>query len=191
MPAFNASVRGMRRNSTQKAIKAKADRGETTGNERALVRVGKVNTRILTGQEDLSLWSDDELIRGQRKDKNGRWQGVKPKVVPKAIHDELVRRTLANAKVLFRDNLIDAVQKMVDIMNGADTEPKDALKAAQLIVDRVMGKVPDKIDLVVGEKPRWEAALEDALIVPDDEDFIEANAEEVEDDEDPFGEEDD
>lgn len=158
-----ASIRAKRRSSTQEAIRKKAERGEATGDERAVVRVGKRNTKILTGQEDLSVWSDEELQRGQRKDKNGRWQGVKPTIVPKAIHDELVRRTLAKANQKLVENTETAVEALVDIVKGQDVEDKDRLRAIAMIMDRVMGKTPDKMELS-GEVPPWQIAINAGIV---------------------------
>lgn len=70
------------------------------------IRVGESTVAILNGEEDVSLWSDEELTRGQRKDKNGTWVGRPPTVVPKALHDELVRRKMSKAFELLRDNVV-------------------------------------------------------------------------------------
>lgn len=61
------------------------------------ITLGKTNQAILNGTEDVRLWSDEELLRGQRKAKNGRWTGRPPKVVPLKIHEELTRRRLSEA----------------------------------------------------------------------------------------------
>ena len=39
------------------------------------IAIGQTNLAILRGEEDVSLWSDEELRRGQRRDKNGHWVG--------------------------------------------------------------------------------------------------------------------
>lgn len=192
------TIRGKRRSVSLPRLEAKAAEGNTTGDERALVRLGKTNTKILTGQEDLTLWSKEELLRGQRQDRNGRWQGRAPKVVPKAIHDELVRRTLSEAQSKLTDSLVDAVEALADIVKGKDVEDKDRITAAKLIIDRVMGRVPEKIDLRVGEKPKWETALEAVLVPTDadaaeiiDVDFVEKERMRTNDDTSPFDEPDD
>lgn len=161
--AESKSIRARRNASSQKAIRERAERGETHGNERALVRIGKANTRIITGQEDLSEWDEEELRRGQRRDKNGRFQGQAPKVVPKAIHDELVRRTLNKATELFNENLVTAVECLVDIVKGEDVEDKDRIRAASMILDRVMGKTPDKVELSAEVKP-WQSAVSGGIV---------------------------
>src|SRR5688500_3570828 len=65
--------------------------------DREVIHVGKSNTAILRGEADLSSWSEEELIRGQKRSASGRWQGRPPKVVPKALHDELVKRKMSKA----------------------------------------------------------------------------------------------
>ena len=140
------SLQAKRRGSRISNIKERVEAGEDMSDKRALVRIGKMNTKILTGQEDLSVWSDEELRRGQRKDKNGRWQGRAPLVIPKAIHDELVRRTLDKANELLRDNLVLGVEALVDIIRGQDTEDKDRLKAIDMLMVRVMGTAPVRLD---------------------------------------------
>lgn len=162
MPEINKTVRAKRRNSTQKAIAAKAERGEATGTERALVRIGASNTRILTGQDDLSDWSDEELRQGRRASKDGTFDGRPPKVVPKALHDELIRRTLTNANDKMRENLEDAVQELCTIAVSEAVEAKDRLRAISMILDRVMGKSPEKVE-ISGQSP-WLIALQAGVV---------------------------
>jgi hypothetical protein len=173
-------IRAKRRSTGIKQITAKVERGEATGNERAMVRVGAANTRIITGQDDLSDWSDEELQRGMRRDKNGKWRGVAPKIIPKKLHDELVRRTLINANELMRDNLEEAVRELVAIATSEAYEAKDRLRAISMIMDRVMGKPADKVE-ISGQSP-WLVALQGGIISvngagavpeePDEEDDI-------------------
>ena len=164
-----------------------------TGEERGFIRLGASTTRILVGSEDLSTWTDEELRRGQRADKNGRFQGRVPKVVPKAVHDELVKRTLYEAGEKLRTNLVAAVDVLVDVMTGADVEPKDKLKAVSMIMDRVLGKAPEKVEHHISGDTKWEKAL-DVLFVGEEEDvdnIIEVDFTEVDDDEDPFADKED
>lgn len=172
------SIRGKRRNSTQSAIKAKVERGEATGNERAVVRIGAAATRIITGQDDLSEWDDEELRMGQRRDKNGRFQGRVPKIIPKAIHDELVRRTLSDANELMRENLPAAVQVLVKLAKSNAVEPKDRLRAVNMIMERVMGKSPDKVE-ISGTSP-WLVALQGGIVTVDNDAEEEDDIEEAE-----------
>lgn len=162
-PPTKGSINAKRAGSRVSNIKAKAARGEASGEERAFMRMGKSNTRILTGQEDLSEWDDEELRRGRKKDRNGGWRGIDPVIIPKALHDELVRRTLSKANTLLRDNLHAAVQALTSIVEDEDVEPKDRLRAAGMIMDRVMGKdpIPVKLD---SETPPWQVAIQAGIV---------------------------
>lgn len=174
-----ASIRAKRRASGIERIQAKAANGQAHA-ERGYVQMGRMNTAILAGHEDLSTWSDEELRRGQKKDKNGRWQGRRPSVVPKALHDELVRRTLSKAEELMRDNLHTAVEALVDVVTGEDVEDKDRLRAIAMIMDRVMGKEPQRVE-VGGDAP-WMAAIAAAIVgTVEDEDIIDVEPEEEDD----------
>lgn len=123
------------------------------------IRVGKTNLALLNGDEDLSLWSDEELIRGQRRAKNGKWQGRKPKVVPIAVHNELVRRRLSQAGELLCESLVDAVTLLRVVVTDEDAQYSDRIKAANLIMDRVMGKAPEKVALTLEDEPLWAKAI--------------------------------
>jgi hypothetical protein len=142
------------------------------------VYIGETNRAILSGAEDLSLWSEEELLRGQRKAKNGRWTGRPPKVVPLRVHEELTRRRLSTAYELLREDLVAAVQVLGEVVRDNEAPTKDRLRAAELIIERVMGKAPVKVEL--GVRTKFEEALE-AMIVPDDDYVIEAESWEADD----------
>lgn len=142
-------------------IQRKVDAGEPAP-ERARIYLGKTNTDILTGQADLSGWTEEELAMGRRQSKSGTYSGRPPKVVPKSIHDELVKRTLNNAQEHMRKNLEGVVEVLVNIASGPGIEPKDRLKAISMIMDRVMGKVPDTVNLRP-DMP-WVQAITDGIV---------------------------
>src|SRR5678816_4765825 len=93
-----AQVRAQQRAVSPSALRRKRERGEYRGDERALVRVGTAGTAVLAGEDDLSEWTDEELKRGRRAVQvganKGKFLGKEPIVVPKKLHDELVRLSL-------------------------------------------------------------------------------------------------
>lgn len=178
----NPTIRAKRAGVTIGALKKKADEGRSHGDERALVRVGPANTKVLTGEDDLSEWDDEELRRGQRRDKNGRFQGRAPVIVPKRIHDELVRRTIAGAGKLLQENLTVAVEMLIEVVKGQDTEDKDKIKAIGMVMDRVMGKTPEKVEHV-GETPKWQIAMQNGIVTVNDPAVV------TDEEEDAYGEE--
>jgi hypothetical protein len=111
-------------------------------------RSGDVCTtqRILNGTEDLSVWSEEELIRGVRRGKDGRFRN-KPKVIPHAVHAELVKRKMAKAYDLLRESTYDAVQVLVEVAKDENADTATRVKAAELILDRTLGKAPQHVSL--------------------------------------------
>jgi hypothetical protein len=125
---------------------------------RVYVLLGRMNTRVITGQEDLAMWTTDELVKG-RKGKVGR--GLE--VVPKAIHDELVARTMKEAKSYLQSNLKKACKAIVEIIEDPMAEDSDKLKAVQMLMDRVLGKPKETVELTEGI-PKWLGALTSAIV---------------------------
>ena len=85
------------------------DMGKQLKDGRALMTVSAKTAAILNGDEDLSAWDDEELLRGQRKDRGGYFRGRPPKVVPQEVHAERVRRTMSKAFDLLKESSYDAV----------------------------------------------------------------------------------
>jgi len=127
------------------------------------VYVGKTNQAILAGEADLSIWTEEELMRGQRRDKNGKWGGRPPKVVPTAVHNELVRRRLSKAGQLLNESVVDAVKLLQKVVVDEDANYADRIKAAVIIMERVMGKTPDRVEISAEVKP-WEIALRNGIV---------------------------
>jgi hypothetical protein len=156
------SIRGKRRSVSVKRLKEKARRGRFSSTDRALVRVGHGTTKVLIGMDDLSEWDEEELTRGRRRDKNGHFNGRDPVVIPKAVHDEVVKRTLKNAQSILRENLTAAVQMLTLLSTDPQVEPKDRLKAIEMIMTRVMGKEP--VTVRVEGEAKWQVALQGAIM---------------------------
>lgn len=157
------SIRGKRRAVSVRRLKEKYQAGPGDyGGGRALVRVGRSMTDVLIGREDLTTWDDEELRRGRKRDKHGRWQGKDPIIVAKAVHDELVRRTLEKANKLMIENLEAAVQVLTELAINNQVEPKDRLKAIDMIMNRAMGREPQKIEIAGTAK--WEHAIEASIV---------------------------
>lgn len=127
------------------------------------IQIGKRNAALLAGLTDLSDWSDEELQRGQKKSRRGTWEGRPPKIVPKALHDELVRRTMSKAGELLRDNLVGATEVLISLATGEDVDDAVRLKASAMIMDRVLGKTPERVDLNVRKTP-FETTMEKLFI---------------------------
>lgn len=171
-------VAAKRSASKPEAIKRRLEEGARPEDvpERGFVRLGITATNILTGQEDISEWDTEEIRRGRRRDKNGRWSGRSPVVVPMALHQEAIKRTFEEAQELFREGLVPAVKYLTSIIESDDVEDRDKIKAVGMILDRVMGKAVERVEIKTGTEP-WEDALV-AAVVPLD--TVEVTTEEEE-----------
>ena len=102
---------------------------------------------LLSGELSVDDLDDEELARGQLKDKNGRFQGRAPKVVPQqlvsAMRNELVKRAQNNLRQALLKSGIKTLTQLAE--NAVDESVR--LRAAQAIIERTMGKVPDKVQI--------------------------------------------
>lgn len=169
-PPKRGTIQAKRKSVTPEALKRKRLEGQDVSNSRAFMRLNVSTSRVLSGYDDIEDWDDEEIRRGRRRDKSGRFRGADPKVVPKAITDELTRRLLSQAEELMRDNLAAAVQVLIEIVSDehGQFEAKDRLTATKMIMDRVMGKEPMRLELSQ-EKP-WQVALRGGIVSTDTED---------------------
>lgn len=157
-----AKIVGARKQTRLTYLRAKVRAGQGNANDRATVRLSAACTAVLTGLDDISTWDDEELRRGTRRNRDGTFKGTsRILVVPTEVHNELVRRTLSQAQTLMTNNLVQAVEALTEIATNPGSEDKDKLKAIQIIMDRVMGKEVQKVEL--GGEAKWEAALRVAI----------------------------
>lgn len=129
---------------------------------RGIATVSRTTADVLDGLDDLSHWDDEEIRRGQRRNRNGGFSGRPPKLVPQRLHEERHRRTLSRAHRLFTENTEKAVQVLIDIAGDESAPHSDRVKAASLILDRVMGRAPQAIEVEV-QRPKFLDVLDRAI----------------------------
>jgi hypothetical protein len=79
--------------------------------------------------------------------------------------DAIVRALIADCNRELRDNVQIAIRKLIELAKDDSIDPKHQLKAIDMILVRVMGKPPDKIEIKSGAP--WEAAIASALVASD------------------------
>jgi len=114
---------------------------------RGVIRIGATTADLIDHPETIRDWDDEELHRGRKRDKNGKFTGRDPLVVPTDCYREMMRRQLRKAQMLLGEHLEEAVTALTDIIKHSRAEDKDKIKAAQLLIDRVMGKNPETIEV--------------------------------------------
>lgn len=120
-----------------------------------VVRMGKRWSEIhqhiedgdYTWEEFAAALHPRELARGQLFDSRGGFSGRPPKLVPRAFHDACVRELMKRGKRMYQENYLQAIDAMTSIANDPGVKPSDRLKAAQFVIERLEGKVPERVEI--------------------------------------------
>lgn len=124
--------------------------------EAGYVRVNPRMAAILRGDLDVAELDDEELARGELRGKDGNFHKG-PQMVPREMYAKMMNELFKRANEQMKTSLVDAVKVLTAIATDPDADPKDAMKAAQWIVERVMGKTPESV-IVKQDKP-WQSLL--------------------------------
>ena len=99
----------------------------------------------------------------QFRSSDGSFRGRPPSVLPRTFARDVSRELLRRGESEIRQGFIDAIKTLVEIAKSGEKDA-DRVRAANLIIERVAGKVPDKL-VVADGRPEWEdlvtAMLED------------------------------
>ena len=128
----------------------KKHHADGTVTARGLVSIPPRIQQLLDGTLDVSTLDDEELARGYPRAADGSFRNP-PVVIPRSIHNRMMRELFSRSERHLKTNLLAAVETMTSIANDESIDPAQRLKAAQWVVERVMGKTPD-ITLTVDEK---------------------------------------
>lgn len=122
---------------------------------------------LLTGELTVADMDDEELARGYFKDKNGRFTGRPPAAVPRELHDRMMTELMRRGTSLYKEAYLDSIGTLVEIAKNKRVKESDRIRAATLIIERLAGKVPDKV--LVGDIDPWQQIMDDILIVAGEE----------------------
>lgn len=111
------------------------------------------------GLRSIKDMDDEELTRMQYRDKNGGFSGRPSGALPRPLVQKIRAELLERASKKFDSHLIDSIDVLGSIMKSDTVSPADRIKAAVIIIDRVMGKTPDKIEMTAELKP-WQGLIE-------------------------------
>lgn len=109
--------------------------------------------QLIEGEIDVSDLDDEELMSGSFRDGSGKLNPGRNKVIPKSMHQEIVRRILERGQEKIRSDYFNALDTVADIMQDTDNDAAVRLRAAAMIIDRIAGKTPEKVELSVEVKP--------------------------------------
>jgi hypothetical protein len=94
----------------------------------------------------------EELAKGRLKDKNGTFTGRPPKFLPRQLVDAMRSEHYKRVNSVLEESLSDMVKTMRAIALDPKQEGSVRLKAAVYVYERFMGKTPDRIQVIKGDK---------------------------------------
>lgn len=151
---------------------------------------------IKAGKASFDDWDLEELIRGYRRSKNGRFSGRPPAVIPREIHDELARRVKSEVahelRGLVGEHVAPVLRAILAAQNGINPEDVPGLRlqaaVAQDLLDRFVVSKTDKIEIAGTMK--HEAIIANVTVArdvgEDDDDIIDVTPVDEEDDDDEW-----
>lgn len=106
-------------------------------------------------------WSeldDEELGRAQLRNKNGVFQGGMPSMVPRELMGDVKRRLLERYNENIQARLLELQSVFLNIAADDTASAADRMKAATYMTERIIGKIPDKVEVTAEVKP-WEGMV--------------------------------
>lgn len=116
------------------------------------VRVTGRAALFLSGKITVEDLDDEELAHGRFRASDGTFRGRPPTVLPQEMVQAMRREWLKRANARLAEALLDhGIGTLVELAKECP-DPGVRLRAATAIMERMMGKVPDKVE-VAAEDP--------------------------------------
>ena len=149
--------------------RAVEDPNEPDRRNRIHFRLGKRWSQIITEVKDGQYtWAEfaesltpEELARGQLADKDGRFRGRPPAIVPRSFHDACMKELHRRFSEKMQGRLLGAVDELIELSKAGRMEAKDQAKILIYIIERVMGPVPKTVE--VRQEQPWQMTVQGLL----------------------------
>lgn len=138
-----------------------AERAEAVADRRVMPPPTKTKSRmqqLIDGDISVDELDDEELQRGKVRSADGRFHAGNSEMVPRKLHDAMMRRILQRGAQRIREDFFNAIDTVSEIMLDSDVDPSIRLRAAGMIIDRIAGKTPEKVEVALEVKP-WETVM--------------------------------
>jgi hypothetical protein len=137
-----------------------------TGRPRTKALVARVPERyqaFVTGELSVEDLDDEEVFRGQIRNKNGTFSGTPPKAIPREFHQALVRELVTRMEQRFAQHVDLGYKTLVEIAANPRASADARYKSATYLIERVMGKIPEK-QIVSATISKWEQDVEGLFV---------------------------
>lgn len=115
--------------------------------------------KFRAGEYPISEWSDEEVFKGKPRAMDGTFSGAMPRFTGREhqqIKAELLKRGQRKMDGMFAE-VVDVLHKVA--LYGETESAR--VKAAQILMERVAGKVPDKIEIKSSDP--WQDILDEIM----------------------------
>lgn len=115
---------------------------------------------FLTGEMTVADLDDEEIRRGQLRDVNGNFSGRPTNVIPRQFHEALAKEALDRMNGRLSRMVGLSIEVLTEIASNKRAPAVARNQAAIYLLERVVGKIPDKVQQEVVMK-KFENDLED------------------------------
>lgn len=110
------------------------------------VRLTGRYAQFMAGNITVDDLDDEELAAGRLKASDGTFRGRPPTVIPQQMVAAMRREWLSRAEGKLREALMQhGIGTLVELAGNDTIDPAVRLRASEKIIERTMGKVPDKV----------------------------------------------
>lgn len=117
---------------------------------------------FLTGEMTIADLDDEEIRRGQLRDVNGTFAGRPSNVIPREFHEALAKEALDRMNGRLSRMVGMSLDVLTEIANNKRAPAVARNQAAIYLLERVVGKIPDKVQQEVVMK-KYMSDLEDIV----------------------------
>ncbi len=123
---------------------------------------------LIDGDLSVEDLTDDEIMNGRCLNRDGNFKGRPPATFPRALHDAMRKEFQKRIQEKLNNTADVAVQTLLDIAMNHRASADARVKASVVLLERTMGKVPDKIEAFV-ESKAYEQDIEGLFVdIPDE-----------------------
>lgn len=114
----------------------------------------------LVYKKPVTEWDMEELARGRPRNAAGDFRGGMPAWITPLVRREAERRLVDMAKAELATHVSSAIKVIYDLMTNDETDfetgrpivsPQTKLAAAQFIIEQIMGKSKQRVDIEAGQ----------------------------------------
>jgi hypothetical protein len=131
------------------------------------IRTSRTVMDVFDPEFDLEELDDEELLRGRKRDVEGGWRGSNPRAIPADYHRRAMKELFRRAELQLQVHLPAATKALTNIATGDDVDTAQQRMAAQWVIERVMGKTPDKVEITKADP--WADAIEGVAVDAEEE----------------------